>query len=443
MERRGAKNFGEVEAAFEGLRSQRDAPPGFSPDDFLPQLQYSVDGGKTVDRLQPTISAMVQADVRQNDASSDFFDISVKFSTTRFILSRSLEDFYGLHNKLKVRVLPCANTLPPLPTAKDVRNATGALKAGHRPGGDGSVLSDERKRKQQTLRVSGQVISCKRDADQHSSATVSLPSPRQTSDQSFFSYLFPGSANARLTKNQRESSLDDADDDTEERAVTGPSMLKSQTGKPSASSFRRAGNVVTRKLRSYLSQVIDWFRARRVYDPDVLEFLDLDADLLLRLHREDMRVVRNIVVSWGGHVAHALPLPWVSAFVQSITPHRRHGALSETTTTTDDDNNKNNNSSSSSSNNNNSRASASLPARHQPGPIELRKLLDDGPALATTSWALVTKPAWIVLSTVYGADIDLDIDTLRKLLLDHSISANQVGLDQPPTSLLGLPVGAP
>ncbi len=50
------------------------------------------------------------------------------------------------------------------------------------------------------------------------------------------------------------------------------------------------------KLRAYLSQAIDWFRARRVYDSEVLAFIDLDAELLLRLHREDMRVVRNVSV---------------------------------------------------------------------------------------------------------------------------------------------------
>ena len=81
-----------------------------------------------------------------------------------------------------------------------------------------------------------------------------------------------------------------------------------------------------RRLRAYLSQAIDWFRARRVYDAEVLAFVDLDAELLLRLHREDMRVVRNVVVSWGGHVAHALPAAWVDAFVASITPRRGRGA---------------------------------------------------------------------------------------------------------------------
>ncbi|KAH8078843.1 protein kinase [Aureococcus anophagefferens] len=136
------------------------------------------------------------------------------------------------------------------------------------------------------------------------------------------------------------------------------------------------------KLRAYLSQAIDWFRARRVYDPEVLAFIDLDAELLLRLHREDMRVVRNIVVSWGGHVAHAVPAKWVKQFVASITPRRGRGPA---------------------------------PDPLGPGAIRLRECLDND-ADTEGAWDLVTKPAWIVLSSVYGADAELDIETLRKLM---------------------------
>jgi len=441
MERRGVKSFAEVEMAFEGLRSQRDLPPGFNPDDFLPQLRYSIDGGRNVDRLKPTISAMVQADVRKNDTSSEFFDISVKFSTTRFVLSRSLEDFYGLHKKLKSRVPNCAKTLPPLPTAREVRNTASALHSS-RPSRNGE----------------NEVTSCASSADVERSNRRTgrkRKTKHSVTHPSFFGeYFFGETANATNPCDFADSSFNSNNCDKDNDDVAGENGLPlgSETrGKEktkytrlpypssSASASRDqgehdedecCGKVVTRKLRSYLSQVIDWFRARRAYDPDVLAFLDLDADLLLRLHREDMRVVRNIVVSWGGHVAHALPLPWVNAFVQSITPHRRRAGSNDDAVAGNPLNSKGN-------------GTHLLPARQQPGPIELRKLLEDGPALAATSWALVTKPAWLVLSTVYGADIELDIDTLRKLLLDHSLSSNQAGLDHPPTSLLGLPVAAP
>ena len=55
-------------AAFEGLRATRDAPPGFQPDDFLPQLRCSTDGGRTVDDDRPPVSAMLQVDVRDSKA---------------------------------------------------------------------------------------------------------------------------------------------------------------------------------------------------------------------------------------------------------------------------------------------------------------------------------------------------------------------------------------
>jgi len=345
MERRGATNFSDVECAFEGLRSSREIPPGFSPDDFLPQLQYSIDGGRSIETAKPSISAMIHADVRRNDSSSgEFFDISVKFSTTRFVLSRSLDDFYALHAKLKRRVPACGRSLPPLPTTAEAKKAAPII-----------VSSNPK-----TEKVN------KKD------------------ESSIFTVFFGN-------KDESDESIRNA--------------------------ANKSAAVATRKLRAYLAQVIDWFRARRVYDPDVLEFLDLDGDLLLRLHREDMRVVRNIVVSWGGHVAHALPAQWVDNFVQSITPARRSDKTQ-------------------------SNHSAPAP-KHLPGPIILRKILQDTHLLKTTPWAVVTKPAWIILSTVYGADTELDIDTLRKLLIDKNLSTAQVGLDSPPTSLLGLPVAAP
>ena len=68
FERRGAQSFADVAAAFEGLRATRDAPPGFQPDDFLPQLRCSTDGGRTVDDDRPPVSAMLQVDVRDSKA---------------------------------------------------------------------------------------------------------------------------------------------------------------------------------------------------------------------------------------------------------------------------------------------------------------------------------------------------------------------------------------
>ena len=429
MERHGVKTFADVEAAFEGLRSQREPPPGFNPDDFLPQLQYSLDGGRTVDRLKPTISAMVQADVKQSDASADFFDISVKFSTTRFVLSRSLDDVRALHKKIRNRVPTCAKTLPPLPTPHDTREAASPMGSGGTNAANSyvSAVPSEKHKNSNYEKSTGVNSNISTGSNKCSSKLASNSSLQK----SFFGDLFFG--NLASSRDRRVFSIRDDDDDNDRLAARSRSSEEAKKSKQNRSSSKspaqQGGNVATRKLRSYLSQVIDWFRARRVYDPDVLEFLDLDADLLLRLHREDMRVVRNIVVSWGGHVAHALPLPWVNAFVQSITPHRRHGDPNDTTA---GDNT-----------NNSTTHNGVIPARHQPGPIELRKLLDDGEALAAMPWALVTKPAWIVLSTVYGADMEMDLDTLRKLLLDHSISSSQAGLDHPPTSLLGLPVATP
>ena len=72
-----------------------------------------------------------------------------------------------------------------------------------------------------------------------------------------------------------------------------------------------------------------------------------------------------------------------------------------------------------------------------PGAIRLRECLDND-ADTDGAWDLVTKPAWIVLSSVYGADVELDIETLRKLMTSPAAKAS---LDAAPQMLLGLPVG--
>ena len=114
FERRGAQSFADVAAAFEGLRATRDAPPGFQPDDFLPQLRCSTDGGRTVDYDRPPVSAKLQDDVRDSGAG-DSFELGVKFSTTRFVLTRTLREFRALHASLQRRAPACASALPPLP----------------------------------------------------------------------------------------------------------------------------------------------------------------------------------------------------------------------------------------------------------------------------------------------------------------------------------------
>jgi len=58
--RRGAGSFCDVEAAFEGLRATREPVPGFAPDDFLPQLRCSSDGGRTFDEAKPPARARAE-----------------------------------------------------------------------------------------------------------------------------------------------------------------------------------------------------------------------------------------------------------------------------------------------------------------------------------------------------------------------------------------------
>ena len=68
-------------------------------------------------------------------------------------------------------------------------------------------------------------------------------------------------------------------------AVVTAGVVAFNLGKPRRDARRR--------LRAWVGQAVDWFRARRLYDPELLAFVDLDAELLLRLHREDMRVTRS------------------------------------------------------------------------------------------------------------------------------------------------------
>jgi len=137
-------------------------------------------------------------------------------------------------------------------------------------------------------------------------------------------------------------------------------------------------------------------RARRLYDPELLAFVDLDAELLLRLHREDMRVARNILVAWGGPATHAVPAPWARSFVEAVAPRRGRNADPPL-----------------------------------PGPIRAREWLEADPG---EDWSLVTRPAYVVLASVYGADAELDVAMLKTLVKTNS------ALQQ---TFLGLTVDAP
>lgn len=300
FEQRGAHSFADVAQAFEGLRATRDAAPGFQPDDFLPQLRCSTDGGRTVDDEQPPVSAMLQVDVRDG-GEGDAFELSVKFSTTRFVLTRTLREFQALHASLQRRAPACANALPPLPLS--VRQAD----AGERPAGF------------------------------------------------FEAFVAP-----------------------RRQAAAQPDAAR-------------------RRLRAWVGQVTDWFRARRLYDPELLAFVDLDAELLLRLHREDMRVARNILVAWGGPATHAVPAPWARTFVEAVAARRGRNANPPL-----------------------------------PGPIRAREWLEEDPG---EDWSLVTRPAYVVLASVYGADAELDVAMLKTL-----VKTNVAALQQ---TFLGLTVDTP
>ena len=134
-------------------------------------------------------------------------------------------------------------------------------------------------------------------------------------------------------------------------------------------------------------------RARRLYDPELLAFVDLDAELLLRLHREDMRVTRNILVAWGGPATHAVPAPWARSFVDAVASRRGRNV-------------------------------AEPPL---PGPIRAREWLEEN-RTEEDAWRLVTRPAYVVLSAVYGADAELDVGTLKELVDSQALAPQQTFL---------------
>ena len=96
------------------------------------QLRCSTDGGRTVDDDRPPVSAMLQVDVRDSGAG-DSFELGVKFSTTRFVLTRTLREFRALHASLQRRAPACASALPPLPVSIMEPDAKDRPPASSRP----------------------------------------------------------------------------------------------------------------------------------------------------------------------------------------------------------------------------------------------------------------------------------------------------------------------
>ena len=94
-----------------------------------------------------------------------------------------------------------------------------------------------------------------------------------------------------------------------------------------------------------------------------------------------MRVTRNILVAWGGPATHAVPAPWARSFVDAVASRRGRNV-------------------------------AEPPL---PGPIRAREWLEEN-RTEEDAWRLVTRPAYVVLSAVYGADAELDVGTLKALV---------------------------
>ena len=113
-----------------------------------------------------------------------------------------------------------------------------------------------------------------------------------------------------------------------------------------------------------------------------------------------MRVTRNILVAWGGPATHAVPAPWARSFVDAVASRRGRNV-------------------------------AEPPL---PGPIRAREWLEES-RTDEEAWRLVTRPAYVVLSAVYGADAELDVGTLKALVDSQALAPQQ--------TFLGLTVEAP
>ena len=108
---------------------------------------------------------------------------------------------------------------------------------------------------------------------------------------------------------------------------------------------------------------------------------------------EDMRVTRNILVAWGGPATHAVPAPWARSFVEAVASRRGRNV-------------------------------AEPPL---PGPIRAREWLEEN-RTEEDAWRLVTRPAYVVLSAVYGADAELDVGTLKSLVDSQALAPQQTFL---------------
>ena len=108
---------------------------------------------------------------------------------------------------------------------------------------------------------------------------------------------------------------------------------------------------------------------------------------------EDMRVTRNILVAWGGPATHAVPAPWARSFVEAVASRRGRNV-------------------------------AEPPL---PGPIRAREWLEEN-RTEEDAWRLVTRPAYVVLSAVYGADAELDVGTLKALVDSQALAPQQTFL---------------
>ena len=62
-----------------------------------------------------------------------------------------------------------------------------------------------------------------------------------------------------------------------------------------------------------------------------------------------------------------------------------------------------------------------------PGPIRAREWLEEN-RTEEDAWRLVTRPAYVVLSAVYGADTELDVGTLKELVDSQALAPQQTFL---------------
>ena len=92
-------------------------------------------------------------------------------------------------------------------------------------------------------------------------------------------------------------------------------------------------------------------------------------------------------------LTHAVPAPWARSFVEAVASRRGRNV-------------------------------AEPPL---PGPIRAREWLEES-RTDEEAWRLVTRPAYVVLSAVYGADAELDVGTLKELVDSQALAPQQTFL---------------